>query len=279
MEKWIIFTLIYAVCNSFFKVSKKKATEISSIYEVLALFSTFSFVIVACTTKDAFNIEPQFLLIILLKSVVVIVAWILGMYVISKMTISLYSNIEISRVIFSIIMGCVLFNEKITVQIFIGIVIVLIGIILVNKVSNEEKEKKYRVSLILILLVSCLFNSISAIIDKKVMSYVTSSQLQFWFMLFMMVIYWIILLFKEKEFKIKNNYWILLTAIFLTIGDRCLFIANSFPQSKVWFMTILKQLSVIVSVILGKVIFKEKNIIKKIICSLIIILGVIIMFI
>lgn len=279
MEKWIIFTLIYAVCNSFFKVSKKKATEISSIYEVLALFSTFSFVIVACTTKDAFNIEPQFLLIILLKSVVVIVAWILGMYVISKMTISLYSNIEISRVIFSIIMGCVLFNEKITVQIFIGIVIVLIGIILVNKVSNEEKEKKYRVSLILILLVSCLFNSISAIIDKKVMSYVTSSQLQFWFMLFMMVIYWIILLFKEKEFKIKNNYCILLTAIFLTIGDRCLFIANSFPQSKVWFMTILKQLSVIVSVILGKVIFKEKNIIKKFICSLIIILGVMLMFI
>ena len=126
MEKWIIFTLIYAVCNSFFKVSKKKATEISSIYEVLALFSTFSFVIVACTTKDAFNIEPQFLLIILLKSVVVIVAWILGMYVISKMTISLYSNIEISRVIFSIIMGCVLFNEKITVQIFIGIETVLL---------------------------------------------------------------------------------------------------------------------------------------------------------
>ena len=229
MEKWIIFTLIYAVCNSFFKVSKKKATEISSIYEVLALFSTFSFVIVACTTKDAFNIEPQFLLIILLKSVVVIVAWILGMYVISKMTISLYSNIEISRVIFSIIMGCVIFNEKITLQIFIGIIIVLIGIVLINKVSNEEKEKKYRVSLILILLVSCLFNSISAIIDKKVMSYVTSSQLQFWFMLFMMVIYWIILLFKEKEFKIKNNYWILLTAMFLTIGDRCLFIANSFP--------------------------------------------------
>ena len=116
-------------------------------------------------------------------------------------------------------------------------------------------------------------------VDKKVMSYVTSSQLQFWFMLFMMVIYWIILLFKEKEFKIKNNYCILLTAIFLTIGDRCLFIANSFPQSKVWFMTILKQLSVIVSVILGKVIFKEKNIIKKIICSLIIILGVMLMFI
>ena len=57
------------------------------------------------------------------------------------------------------------------------------------------------------------------------------------------------------------------------------FIANENVDSKVIIMTMLKQLSVVISIILGKIIFKEKNIIKKLIYSLLIIGGIGIMFI
>ena len=72
-----------------------------------------------------------------------------------------------------------------------------------------------------------------------------------------------------------KNYWILLAAISLTVGDRFLFQANEIPESKVSIMTLIKQFSVIEGIILGKIFFKEKNIIKKLLCSLLIIIGII----
>ena len=87
-----------------------------------------------------------------------------------------------------------------------------------------------------------------------------------------------ILLFKNKKFnfkKIKKNYWILIAAICLTVADRFLFKANEIPESKVSVMTLIKQVSVIEGIILGKILFDEKNIIKKLLCSLLIIIGII----
>ena len=44
-------------------------------------------------------------------------------------------------------------------------------------------------------------------------------------------------------------------------------------------MTMIKRLSVIISIILGKILFKEKDIIKKLLYSILIILGIGIMII
>ena len=76
---------------------------------------------------------------------------------------------------------------------------------------------------------------------------------------------------------IKKNYWIPLAAIFLVLSDRFLFLAKENLDSSIIIITVLKQLSVIVTIILGKLLFKEKHIIIKLLYSLLIILGVIIM--
>lgn len=79
-----------------------------------------------------------------------------------------------------------------------------------------------------------------------------------------------------NDFKIiKKNYWILVAAICLTVADRFLFKANEIPESKVSIMTLIKQISVIEGIILGKIFFDEKNIIKKLLCSLLIITGIV----
>ena len=51
--------------------------------------------------------------------------------------------------------------------------------------------------------------------------------------------------------------------------------ANADPSSKVIVMTMLKQLSVVISIILGKLIFKEKEVIKKLLYSILIIMGIV----
>lgn len=255
------------------KVSRKKLYLWS-----LSIFSLISFLIVAFTSKNVFEIQFTYLIAILGKALVIVIAWLLSLRAISKMPVSLYSVINLSRIIFSIIMSSIILGEKITITTLIGMIIVITGLILVNRVSNKNEKKEASLKIVILVLISCLLNSISAIIDKKILVNITSGQLQFWFLLFLTISYWFILLIKKKKinFKtIKKNYWIPITAIRLTVRDRFLFMANEIPESKVSVMAILKQFSAIEAIILGKIVFKEKNIIKKLLCSILIILGIV----
>jgi len=276
MQNWILYTLIYAIFTGFFQCTKKKAVEKNSVLEVLAIFSTMAFILSALTSKNVLNISYSSLIIIFIKSIVIVIAWILSLYAIKNMPISLYSVINLSRIIFSIIMSVFFLGEQLTTILIIGAIIIILGLFLVNKVSNEKSKKETNFKIILILLASCLLSSISAIIDKQILKCVNPIQLQFWFLFFLSVCYWIIILLKNKKINIQNlkkNYWILIAAICLTIADRFLFKANEIPESKVSIMTLIKQLSVIEGIILGKIFFDEKNIIKKLLCSLLIIIG------
>ncbi len=131
-------------------------------------------------------------------------AWFLGLKVLEKMQISIYSMIKISRIIFSVLLSWLFLGETITLVTLIGMSIVILGLVLVNVSENKGKNKDGSFKLIVLLLLSCLLNSVSAIIDKRVLLYVTSSQLQFWFILFLTVYYWLFLIINEKKIVLKE---------------------------------------------------------------------------
>ena len=278
MRSWVVFTFLYGIFKGFFECSKKKAVEKCSTYEVLGFFSLISFLLSIFISKDVFNISLLPLMIVLLKSILVVIAWIISLYVIKRISLSLYGVVNVSRVIFSILLGVVLLGEKLTSFMTIGIILVVFGLIIMNVISTDENNKKFPIKLIVLLLVSCFLNSFVSIIDKRIMNYMTPSQFQFWFLLFNTIIYWIIIFIRKEKINfnvVRKNYWILFAAVFLVFGDKFLFIANNIVDSKVTIMTVIKQISTIEIIILGKLMFKEKNIIKKILCSLLVILGII----
>ena len=95
----------------------------------------------------------------------------------------------------------------------------------------------------------------------------------------MTVLYGIYILFKRVPISletVKTNYWIVILSVLFVIADRALFIANEDPQSQVTVMTLLKQSSVLVTVLTGKLFFKEKHILKRFICAVIVIIGILI---
>jgi drug/metabolite transporter (DMT)-like permease len=112
------------------------------------------------------------------------------------------------------------------------------------------------------------------------MKQMTSGQVQFWFMLFLTIFYFIFLIASQGrniniKTVVKNKYLWILSIIFV-IGDRALFIANAHPESQVTIMTLIKQSTVFVTVLLGRLVFKEKNIKYKLICAFIVISGILI---
>ena len=60
------------------------------------------------------------------------------------------------------------------------------------------------------------------------------------------------------------------------LADRALFIANQDPDSKVTVMTLIKQSGCIVTILGGRLVFKEKNIVHKLICAAVIVAGIVI---
>ncbi len=273
---WIIFVFIYSILKGTRDGMKKSALKKSSLYEVLFFYTFIGFLFALPYAKEAFALEIHLIFSIFLKSAVVCTAWGFSCLALKKISVSLYGIIDLSRMIFSTCFGVFLLKETFTLSKAVGIVIVIAGLLLAN-IKKDGETKNTSFIIILFAFLNCFFNALSGTMDKVLMGYMTSRQLQFWFMLFMTLIYGAVILIRREKVSIisaSKNYWIPLMSLSLIIGDRLLFEANASNFSQVTLMTVIKQSSVLVSVITGWLVFKEKNILYKLICALIVMAGI-----
>lgn len=273
---WIIFIFIYAFLKGSREGMKKAALKKSSSNEILFFYTLIGFAFAIPFSEDVFALSPTLIFFIFIKSLVVCIAWLCAFAALKKMSVSLYGIMDLSRMVFSVLLGVFVLGESFTLNKWIGVVLVITGLLLVNLKKNTESKGMTAITLTAALM-NCFFNAVSGTMDKILMGYMNSSQLQFWFMLFTTIIYGIILIVKKEKISvssIKNNYWIPIMSISLIVGDRLLFEANASPLSEVTLMTVIKQSSVLVTVLTGWLVFKEKHILYKLFCTMIILCGI-----
>ena len=223
---------------------------------------------------------PKMFFLVAIKSFIIFVAWIGTFTSVKKMPVSLYGVVDMSRVLFSTLFGVVFLHEALTFKGVIGLLLVIAGLYLVNR-RKGNKTEDYSYKYVWITIGTCALNAMSAIFDKYLMSTgeISSSQLQFWFMLFLSVFYLMYILFSGRKLDVKTcikHPGIYILSLLLVVGDKLLFIANADPASKVTVMTLIKQSSVLVTIAAGRVIYKEKNTLYKAVCAVIIITGILI---
>lgn len=275
---WIIFVVIYAVLKSSRDCIKKSALKRSSLYEVLFFYTLIGLIFSLPSLSDALTLSPKYIFFIFIKSAVVCTAWFFSCLALGKMSVSLYGIMDLARVVFSMLLGVFALGETLTVPKVIGALLVIVGLLLVNMRKKSTVEKA-SVSVIIYSLLCCFFNSVSGTMDKALMKdgQMSSGQLQFWFMFFMTIIYGITLTVHRDEINLKalkKNYLIPIMSLSLVIGDKLLFEANASPLSEVTVMTTIKQSSVIVTVLLGWLVYKEKNILYKLFCCSLVLAGI-----
>lgn len=283
---WILCTLFYGLAKGGREICKKKALQKNEVMEVLFFHTLLSFIFVIPDVRNGFGLPISTYLLIALKSFVIFVAWICSFNAIKRLPISLMGILELSRVLFAILFGVVFLNEVMHRNQIVGLVFVSIGLLIlplpaiINKRKGRDGGKKENVKVVFVVLalLSCMLNAVSATMDKYLMSTdLTSGQLQFWYMFFMVIYYGIYVLVKRIKINWKSlikNYWIWILSILFVLADRALFIANAQPDSRVTVMTLIKQSCCVVSILGGKIIFKEKNILFKLFCAGIIVAGI-----
>ena len=280
---WIAQAALYGVLKGGRDVMKKLALKKSSIVEVLFFYTLLSLVLLLPDTKEAigiFNGSGLYLPLIFVKSAIIYIAWMCSFKAIEKLPIGFYGLMDMSRVVITSVLSIILFGESITLGKIMGMILVTDGLVMLNVSKNSFGGEDVKMRYIVLTLVSCLANSCSEIFDKWFMrpeTGVTPAQLQFWYMLFLTVLYLLHIIVKRIKIDwrmIYKNYWLVLLAVMFVIGDRALFNANRVGD--VIPLTLLKQGAVIVTILGGKLVFKEKNTVFKLLCAVVVICGIVV---
>lgn len=276
---WVVLVLIYGLLKGAREVCKKKSLEKNTVIEVLFFYTLFSFLLVLPNIANLGSISIKLLSLIALKSLIIFLAWILSFHAIHAMPVSLYGILDLSRVLFATFLGISVLHEEMTIFRTIGLILVASGLLLLKYRRNGKVSEHVRPAIVIVAIASCMLNSLSGLMDKILMRSVTSSQLQFWYMLFLVIMYFVYVLISRSQTDFTSavkNPWIWAMAILFVIADKCLFIANGMEASKITVMTLIKQSGCIITILAGKFIFREKNIIHKLVCAAIIITGIVI---
>lgn len=283
---WILCTLFYGLAKGGREICKKKALQKNEVMEVLFFHTLLSFVFVIPDVRNGFGLPITTYLLIALKSFVIFLAWICSFNAIKKLPISFMGILELSRVLFATLFGVLFLKEIMGRNQIIGLIFVSLGLLILPLPNIIQAKRKgtgidsegIKIIFVIIALVSCMLNAVSATMDKYLMGTdLTSGQLQFWYMFFMVLYYGIYILIKRIKINWKSlvkNYWIWILSVLFVLADRALFIANAQPDSRVTVMTLIKQSCCVVSIVGGKLVFKEKNILFKLFCAGIIVAGI-----
>lgn len=293
---WILFVLIYGVLKGVRDIAKKKALTKNGVTEVLFVYTLLAFLFVTPEIPKAGGLAWPEMLLIAFKSFIIFIAFLCSFHAIDKMPVSLYGVLDLSRMLFAMILGVFILGETLGIGQIIGLILVSSGLLLLKfkpkflfgkpeesapagKKGISLGGERLAVSIVVMAFVSTFLNAVSGILDKIIMrtGKVSSGQLQFWYMLFMVVYYGIYVLITRTKITRsvwKNGYVWLISVLFI-VADRCLFIANGYAGSRVTVMTLLKQICCVVTIIGGRIIFKEKNIAYKLFCAAVVIAGIV----
>lgn len=184
--------------------------------------------------------------------------------------LSVLGPINSYKAIIGLIFGMIILHEFPNIFGLIGIALIIIGsyFILETPKAFLKKDIQYRIYALIFSAIEAVFIKKVIILSSITTSFITSSFLGAIFSFIIMSI------FSGKNFKIpsrKHTIIYILTAI--CFGLMTFTTAYVFRYMNVGYALSLFQLSIIINVILGYKLFNEKNLLKKLIGSLIILIG------
>ncbi len=285
---WMLCVLFYGVSKGIREIMKKLALKKYTVIEVLFVYTALSFVMVLPQSFQAHGLKTEQYLFVALKSFFIFLAWICSFKAIRKLPISLYGVLDLSRVLFATSLGVFVLGETLGGLQMVGLLFVGAGLLLLkfrpgeskgnNDRENEKKKEDKTPWYIAIAFLSCILNAMSGLLDKILMKDMSSSQLQFWYMFFLVLYYCVYVIVTKTKINPRAwlNGWIWILSFLFVAADKALFIANGMADSRVTVMTLIKQSGCIVTILAGKLIFKEKNVGYKLFCAAVIVVGIVV---
>lgn len=288
-DMWITLSLISAFLLGFYDIFKKKSVNANAIAPVL-FFSTLVSALIFLPFILLSHYQPQWFsdgfltnfyvesiplknhLLILGKAFMIMISWVFSYSAMKNLPITVVGPINQLRPAISLLLLLIVFQEHLTVNQWIGVVLAIVSFYLMNKSGKREGIKFESNKWVIMLLLSAVIVAISGIYDKFLLSkqHMAPVTVQSWYSVYLFILMTVFILCvwwkRRKEHPFEWRWSIVVMAVFVSVAD-CIYLSGLSQEAAIMVIIplILNGVRLVVSFSYGALCFKEKNIRSKII--------------
>ena len=262
---WLWMTLGSALLLGVYDVFKKQALKNNGVLWVL----------LAATAISTLLLIPFFTggpaedhLRLVLKAFLVTVSWISGLIALKLLPVTTASTIKATRPFFVVLFSIILFGERLNVWQWGGVALALLAMTLLSGASKKEGIDFSKSKGVAAMAVSVLAGVASALYDKHMIADMEPMFIQCWCNFYVTLMLTACVLFKalrdkEKRERFKWDWMLLLIAVFIVGADMLYFYALKQEGAMLSIVSLIRRCSVVVTFVLGAIVFHEKKIKEK----------------
>ncbi len=293
---WALFAVASAVFLGTYDVFKKLSLNQNAVLPVL-FFSTLTYALIFLPFVLLSDYCPGFLNntiffvpsvpslqhgFFFLKSLIVTSSWIFAFFAIKHLPLTIVSPIRATGPIWILLGAIVIFSEHLTIIQWIGTAVTLLFFYLFSLAGKSEGFHFATNKWVLFLIAGTLLGSVSGLYDKFLIRNFDRMAMQAWSSIYQVAILLPVVLFlwypkRSENTPFQWRWSIPMIGLFLVIADFLYFYAISVDGSLISVISALRRGGVIISFILGAILFHEKNVRQKGWMLLGIVTGVIIL--
>ena len=219
--------------------------------------------------------------LIFIKSMIMTASWVLAYQALKHLPITIVTPIRSAGPFFTFIGAILIYNEQPTLLQWIGFILIILSVILYSKIGKKEGINFKKNKWIFAIIGATFLGASSGLYDKFLIQNqaLTPQTLQFWFSWYTVLLLLVILTitwfpYAEKRKAFKWRWTIVAVGILLIAADYFYFKALQDPEALIMLLSAIKRSQLIIAVVIGGLVFKEKNKRKKLIPLIGILLGV-----
>ncbi|MBQ5681486.1 MAG: DMT family transporter [Bacteroidaceae bacterium] len=270
---WLVLAFLSAALLGFYDVCKKYSLRGNAVLPILflnTLFCSIIFLPLAFQTPfGGWEVQRY----ILLKACIVLSSWLLGYIGIKHLPITIVGPINATRPMLVLLGALLIFGERLNLWQWAGVMLAILSFCLLSRSGKKEGIDFRHNRWIFCIAGAAILGAISGLYDKYLMTTegglgLPRLTVQCWYNFYQAGIMGVMLLLlwwpgRKKSTPFQWRWSILLISIFLSLADYAYFYSLSLDGALISVVSMVRRSSVLVSFLLGALLFQEKNLQSK----------------
>lgn len=292
---WILLAFLSACLLGFYDVSKKRALAHNAVLPVLMINTVvcacFFIPLIVSSALGYSQIVPGGGIrehgLVFCKAIIVLSSWVCGYYAMKHLPLTLVGPINATRPVMTLVGALLIYGECLNAWQWAGVLLAIFSFFLLSRSGKKEGVVFTHNRWIFLLVLAAVLGAVSGLYDKYLMApqqqggaELNRYFVQGWYNVYQALMMTTVLLTiwfptRKKGDRFQWRWSILLISLFLTAADMAYFYALSCPGAMIAVVSMVRRGSVIVSFLVGALVFREKNLRSKAIDLFFVLLGMI----
>lgn len=273
---WLYLALASALLLGLYDIAKKKSSQNNGVLQILLVATALSTLFLS-PWLFKYHINAHEHLLLLIKAAIVTSSWISGMVALKYLPITTVSTLKATRPFLVVLFSILLFGERLNLCQWAGVLAAFAALMLLSRSSRMEGITFKSNKGLLAMTISIVTGVVSALYDKHIITGFEPLSVQSWANFYITILLALCVLvygrFSGRKQKFRWDWTLLLIAVLITGADALYFFAIKQDGALLSVVSILRRCSVLVTFAVGAIFFKEKNMGRKSLNILVLMIG------